>query len=580
MWDNIALGAADTRVWRADEHGRIKSVGTTSKLTHAPDGSWWVNGLVESFVEHFVLPEFDGSQASLKRTVDRWQTVVGPLSPGTQHQFEVGGVDHLSYGEDGKPRVQCFMPADGELREATRRGVFFHGPYGSTPEDLAPALQRFKEDLERVPHVDRVTAVRAVAQLFATVSADWGGPRGPVSNDVEIVVLEPGGATRKLDPTSATALAAAPAKTVEAALQPLVSSYLSFLPGGWNRYLDFVGSGNDPFIKHEKFVLEHDGDAMFSGQVDIDAAQVQQTVQDFHILLRDPDVAHGMTSLVETDVLGALGFANSLTGGLNIHGFQEGTATPALLLQGNMGGTPQASVAAVVVEGWKKSGTTRTKLTGDEAIFIARAGTVGSDARFTVTPDWVGIGGDDPTDFPNALGLLRIFHDSSLDGTVQGFRSHFEVLPKGGGGDITGTKYGGELRCDNAMTNGADGVDVMIGVKGSAYLTDAGHVNTAMHGVAAQVGRTSGAGTAPLGTGVHVEAPVGAAAFTDLVGLEIEDQTGATNNWAIRTGSGLVRLEDNVGIGKDGIAIHRDGGLLRWHDAEARGRDRLWGRDV
>lgn len=95
-----------------------------------------------------------------------------------------------------------------------------------------------------------------------------------------------------------------------------------------------------------------------------------QTLQDFQILLRDPDVAHGMTAILETDIHGAIGFVNGLIGGLSVLGFSEGAAI-ALLLQGSgvTGGN-----AAVKIEGFAKSGTGRTAVSGATPILSVSAG--------------------------------------------------------------------------------------------------------------------------------------------------------------------------------------------------------------
>ena len=144
------------------------------------------------------------------------------------------------------------------------------------------------------------------------------------------------------------------------------------LPGGWTQYIDFVATGANPFIKHDKFELWADGTAIFKGQIDI-TPQVSQSLQDFHMVLRDSDVTHGMTNLVETNVLGAIGFVSTVRGGLNILGFVEaGGSEPGLLLQGVVG---NATVnPAVVVEGWKKSGAGRVAMAATEEVFLIRAG--------------------------------------------------------------------------------------------------------------------------------------------------------------------------------------------------------------
>ena len=110
-------------------------------------------------------------------------------------------------------------------------------------------------------------------------------------------------------------------------------------------------------------------------QIDISIASVfSQTLQDFHILLRGPGVAHGMTALVDADVLGAIGFVSTGGGGLNILGFSDNTTAP-LLLQGNMGDSVPGQNPIIVLEAWKESGTGRTAAATVEKILELRAGT-------------------------------------------------------------------------------------------------------------------------------------------------------------------------------------------------------------
>ena len=96
-----------------------------------------------------------------------------------------------------------------------------------------------------------------------------------------------------------------------------------------------------------------------------------QTLQDFQILQRDPDVAHGMTDLVETNIHAAIGFVNALLGGVNVMGFTEGASVGALIQGlGVTGGN-----SAVQIEGWAKSGSGRTAVSGATPVLSVLAGT-------------------------------------------------------------------------------------------------------------------------------------------------------------------------------------------------------------
>jgi hypothetical protein len=133
------------------------------------------------------------------------------------------------------------------------------------------------------------------------------------------------------------------------------------LPASWTRYLNLTGTG--VMLKHDKLSLNYDGTAKFTGQVDIDSAGLIQTLQNFHILLRDPLVDHGMTSFVETNILGAIGPVNlqsapNYSGGLGLLGFAEDGGTGVVIegFAGNAVGNPRG----VRFDVWQKAGTGKT----------------------------------------------------------------------------------------------------------------------------------------------------------------------------------------------------------------------------
>ncbi len=135
-------------------------------------------------------------------------------------------------------------------------------------------------------------------------------------------------------------------------------------------YIDLNATGVESFIKHPKFELQADGDAIFQGQLDIAGSQVQQNIQSVNIILRDAGVTHGMTALVETDVIAAFGYANTNQGGLGIWAFSESTAGPAIHLQGTSG----SSGAAVLISGFRKSGSDRVAMTSQTILGVAPGG--------------------------------------------------------------------------------------------------------------------------------------------------------------------------------------------------------------
>jgi len=137
------------------------------------------------------------------------------------------------------------------------------------------------------------------------------------------------------------------------------------VPGGFVRYLNLNGSGS--FLKHDKLDMKYDGTATFAGLIDITTPQAALTIVPGFVIMRDPDVTHGMTDIVPTDVLGYLAETTTLSGGLSILGFSDDTTT-ALSLQGSQA-TGSTISAAVTVQGAKKTGTNRTALANTELLF-------------------------------------------------------------------------------------------------------------------------------------------------------------------------------------------------------------------
>jgi len=143
------------------------------------------------------------------------------------------------------------------------------------------------------------------------------------------------------------------------------------LPGTWTKYINFTATGNQPWLQHPALTLEADGDGSFTGSLDLSPAGIGGVTDSF-IILRDSDVAHGMTDEAETDVIGALAGESSLEGGLRIVGFNDVAATvAALVLEGTHGGTPDAATRpAVEFIAFKKSGTGRVALAAAEFAFV------------------------------------------------------------------------------------------------------------------------------------------------------------------------------------------------------------------
>lgn len=109
--------------------------------------------------------------------------------------------------------------------------------------------------------------------------------------------------------------------------------------------------------------------------------------------MSDPDVAHGMTSQLPTDVYGKLAPFSGLTGGLSAWGFSDtdatafeifaaiGTATPtatvptiAFNAAKKNGTTVQALANGELMCAWQNAGTAKTRLYGDGSINVMAGG--------------------------------------------------------------------------------------------------------------------------------------------------------------------------------------------------------------
>jgi hypothetical protein len=140
-------------------------------------------------------------------------------------------------------------------------------------------------------------------------------------------------------------------------------------PAGWTRYLDLAATGSDPFLKHDKLSLNIDGTAEFSGLLNIIGAQGTQPGFGFYLLCRDVDVAHGITSQVDTDVVGGLAVLSATFGGLMLHGYTEAANTIRLFGVSTTPNTGPTNAGVVSVGANKKSGTSFTTLADAENAF-------------------------------------------------------------------------------------------------------------------------------------------------------------------------------------------------------------------
>jgi hypothetical protein len=103
------------------------------------------------------------------------------------------------------------------------------------------------------------------------------------------------------------------------------------------------------------------------------------------VRLRQPNVAHGMTGIVPTDVYGVLSWGNSNAGGVLLRGLSDTDAVGAFLI--GINGSTSPTTAAIEIRGSKKSGTTQQALASTEILATYTnngtvAGTVYGDGSY------------------------------------------------------------------------------------------------------------------------------------------------------------------------------------------------------
>jgi len=134
----------------------------------------------------------------------------------------------------------------------------------------------------------------------------------------------------------------------------------------------FALSNNDDT---ELFTVTSSGNAGINDTSPDYTLEVGVASGDSTLALSDPDIVHGMTDAVNTDVYAYLNPNSSTAGGLSLAGLSD-TDAIGLALNGIIGSAdPTDTVAAIVVSGSKKSGTATQALGDAETVFeVANAG--------------------------------------------------------------------------------------------------------------------------------------------------------------------------------------------------------------
>lgn len=143
--------------------------------------------------------------------------------------------------------------------------------------------------------------------------------------------------------------------------------------------------------------------------------------------LSDPDVAHGMTSLLATDVYGQIAIASATAGGLYITGATDADVEPLTLL--GISGAAAPTVPSLLLRGSKKNGASNQSLVGSEIVLAIDNYTTRLLRIFADGYTLIGSGGKSAT----ALAL-------DVAGVIRG-RSFFYLTSVAAGDAITGQRF-------------------------------------------------------------------------------------------------------------------------------------------
>lgn len=160
-----------------------------------------------------------------------------------------------------------------------------------------------------------------------------------------------------------------------------VAGYLAFATrpaGGSNTERMRISSAGNVFINDTSNANSTLGLTINQGANDDEA-----------LSLKSSDVAHGLTSLTETDTYAKFAKFEAATGGLLISGYNGGASVRAISLQAIYGSSDNTSHDAtasggVMMDVYKSSGTSVGSVAADANLFVVRNG---SSARFIVDAD-------------------------------------------------------------------------------------------------------------------------------------------------------------------------------------------------
>jgi len=174
-------------------------------------------------------------------------------------------------------------------------------------------------------------------------------------------------------------------KTGSGTIDTAVALYADSPTIGTTNWVMYLASGHAVLAPGQNFINDTSNGNMTTGLT------INQGAADDEILaLKSSDVAHGMTTITETDSYATLSKLSGGVGGILVRGLVETGSNHAIRLEGYVtdvtGDRSIASGAPIVLDGYAKSGTTGGTLGADKNIVVIRDG-AGPTTRFIFDSD-------------------------------------------------------------------------------------------------------------------------------------------------------------------------------------------------
>ncbi|MEI8033782.1 MAG: hypothetical protein WCH05_10630, partial [Chlorobiaceae bacterium] len=151
-------------------------------------------------------------------------------------------------------------------------------------------------------------------------------------------------------------------------IRSLGSGHMQLTTDSAGRYMSFATG-----LFQERMRIDASGNVGIGTTAPAKKLEIANSSADQLLRFTDTSVAHGMTTQVPTTTIGQIGDLSSL-GGLLAQGYSSGD-NESIRLEGTSGGTGTLVTPVVSFTAYKKTGTTRTAVTGSDLAYQFDAGT-------------------------------------------------------------------------------------------------------------------------------------------------------------------------------------------------------------